>query len=122
MREAASSTGTPNTVLNILREVYDDWCDTESAVSETLSGAVAIKDSPKKAWVWEGRAMKFCNALAKMSPRALGKLSDAQVESAFSVLASKGFTGIEKLDGGRWRIRFDESLLHPFDPTKNTEY
>lgn len=121
LRESASSTGTPSTVLDVLQELYEDWARGDTEAEQALSGAQNVSAAVKKAWVWEGRASRLYRNLAAYAPGIIGKLSHHQVALALGVLSSKGF-GITKLEGGKWHIVFDEVLLKAFDPAANTEY
>ena len=122
LRESASSTGTPNTVLEVLRDMYEDWVDSDETAAALLSGAEAVKRADgRKAWAWEGRSSRLYRELAIYAPSIIGKLSNNQVSLALGILASKGY-GVEKIDNGKWRVHFDEKLQGTFDPTANTEY
>ena len=74
-----------------------------------------------KSWVWEGRASRLYRELSVFAPQIIGRMSNHQLTGALATLSSRGF-GVDKLPVGKWRIHFDDRLLHPFDPTVNTEY
>ncbi len=122
LREAASSTGVPSTLLDLLCDMLEEWRGLPDAVGETMPGAKRIGDSEDgQAWEWEGRACRLYRSLAAFDPQSVSRVSLQQLTGALTTLSSRGF-GIEKLQSGKWKITFDDALLRPFDPTVNTEY
>ncbi len=122
LREAASSSGVPHTLLDVLCDLIEEWRESPDAVSATLSG---VREMPAqeggRAWVWEGRSSRLYRELAVFAPQIIARLSNTQFTGALATLASRGF-GIEKLPNGKWKVVFDDAMLSPFDPTVNTEY
>ena len=123
LREAASSTGVPNTLLDVLCDMLEEWRENPAEVSASLSGAVRVDVEPGAgaAWTWEGRASRLYRELSVFAPQIMGRISSQQLTGALATLASRGF-GVDKLQNGKWRIRFDDAMLRPFDPTVNTEH
>ena len=125
LREAASSTGVPSTLLDVMRDILDEWREAPGAVAELLQGAVETTppgtDKGSRCWEWTGRSSRFYRELAAYASSIVGRLSNQQVSGALATLASRGF-GVEKLENGKWKVKFDDALLRPFDPAMNTEY
>ena len=125
LREAASSTGVPNTLLDVMRDLLDEWREAPDSVGVSMPTVVETSEpgaeKGKKTWEWTGRSSRFHKEIAAYAPAIVGRLSNQQVSGALATLASRGF-GVEKVENGKWKIRFDDALLRPFDPTANTEY
>lgn len=119
LRQAAAATGNTNVVLDILRDLYDDWCeDIDTAAEYKLK--IHGEEGEDRKFIWEGRSSKLHRLLAATSPTA-GRLAPAQVGQALSSLSSKGFD-IKLMGGSKWRIVFDEKLLDlDYDPAANIE-
>ena len=75
----------------------------------------------ERTWVWEGRASRLHKEMSTYNESNMRKISVQQVKSALSLMASREF-GVYKLPFGKWRIKFDDALLRPFDPAANTEH
>ena len=108
-----------------MRDILDEWREAPGAVAELLQGAVETTppgtDKGSRCWEWTGRSSRFYRELAAYASSIVGRLSNQQVSGALATLASRGF-GVEKLENGKWKVKFDDALLRPFDPAMNTEY
>jgi hypothetical protein len=124
LREAAASVGSVAAVLDVLQDMMDDWRESSDQVAATLHGAEPLNPGAKaseRTWIWEGRASRLHKEMSTYNESNMRKISVQQVKSALSLMASREF-GVYKLPFGKWRIKFDDALLRPFDPAANTEH
>jgi hypothetical protein len=108
--EAASEQGTVVNVLEMLREIYEEFvkADDEDIFSR---GVITGKtETGGKSYTWTGPVRQLYKMMRRMDISQVDKHNLQQIGNMMGVLSSRGFK-VTKLAGQNWRIVFDEALL-----------
>ncbi len=109
IKEASATTGTANTILMVLRDLYDTWCKNDQEVRDALSKHMEVVNEDSKEYVMRGRVTTVKKELGIFQPSSIGNMSVNALESCLSTLSSKGFP-LKKGANGVWEIYFDRRL------------
>jgi len=107
--EAAAGHGTAANVLEMLREVYDQFVETDSASLNDRGILTEFKDGTRQ-YKWQGAVRQLLKLMRRLEVPQADRYSYQQIGNMLGVLASRGFK-ISKLSAQNWEIVFDEMLL-----------
>lgn len=108
LSEAAASNGVVSNVLEMLREIYDLFCE---ASEDTLVKDFRVNPNLKdKVFLWQGPTRSLLRIMRQLDVAQYERFTYQQIGTMLGILSSRGFK-ITRLPGQDWRIVFDQALL-----------
>ena len=111
LKAEVAATGSVQTVLGALQDMYEDWLKDDALVETSLKGTTQIEGKPNE-YVWVGRPGKL-HSLMSIQSVSIAKMTAAGFAGCLGALSGKGFP-ITK-EGGKYKIEFNEKLMGDFE-------